>query len=69
MNKKGLGYPKRSGVIKTDFRIFSEKNMLAYAETKSLFCKVKEVFLTQKWSKAKRSVLLYLQGYDKTDIA
>ena len=67
--KKGLGISQRCGANRTSFIIFWRKICRLSARHETQFCKVKEVFLAQKWSKAQRSVLSYLLGYDKTDIA
>lgn len=67
--KRVWEYPKDAERTEQVSIFFWRKICRLSARHETQFCKVKEVFLAQKWSKAQRSVLLYLSGYDKTDIA
>jgi hypothetical protein len=69
MIKKGLGISQMSGAYRTSFIIFWRKICRLSARQEAQFCKVKEVFLAQKWSKAQRLVSSYPEGYDETGIA
>ena len=50
--KKGLGISQMSGAYRTSFVIFWRKICRLSARHEAQLCKVKEVFLAQKWSKA-----------------
>ena len=51
-DKKGLGISQMSGAYRTSFIIFWRKICQLSARHEAQFCKVKDVFLAQKWSKA-----------------